>query len=46
MLKQEKQGKQCTFALLLGYGATAVNPYMAFETIDEMVKEGEIEGVD
>jgi glutamate synthase (NADPH) large chain len=25
------------FALLVGYGATAVNPYLAFETIEEMV---------
>ncbi len=28
------------FALLLGYGAVVVNPYMAFETIHEMVREG------
>ncbi|MFW6151938.1 MAG: glutamate synthase large subunit [Verrucomicrobiota bacterium] len=27
-------------ALLLGYGATAVNPYLAFETIAELTKEG------
>lgn len=33
------------FALLLGYGATAVNPYLAFETIEYMVNEGDIEGV-
>lgn len=33
------------FALLLGYGATAVNPYLAFETIENMVIEGDIEGV-
>jgi glutamate synthase (ferredoxin) len=25
------------FALLLGYGATAVNPYVAFETLDDML---------
>ncbi|MBV7271384.1 glutamate synthase large subunit [Clostridium sp. PL3] len=34
------------FALLIGYGATAVNPYLAFETIDEMVKDKDITGVD
>ncbi len=28
------------FALLLGYGATAINPYMAFETIFDMVEQG------
>ncbi|MFI3238991.1 MAG: glutamate synthase large subunit [Bacteroidales bacterium] len=27
------------FALLLGYGASAVNPYMAFAVINDMVKE-------
>lgn len=34
------------FALLIGYGATAVNPYIAFETISELVKDKEIQGVD
>ncbi len=28
------------FCLLIGYGASAVNPYLAFETIAEMVKSG------
>lgn len=27
------------FALLLGYGASAINPYMAYSVIDQMVKE-------
>ena len=27
------------FALLLGYGATAVNPYMAYETLYDMVEQ-------
>ncbi|MFI3317932.1 MAG: glutamate synthase large subunit [Rikenellaceae bacterium] len=27
------------FALLLGYGASAINPYMAYATIDEMIKD-------
>ncbi len=26
------------FALLLGYGAAAINPYLVFETIEDMVK--------
>jgi len=30
------------FALLFGYGASVVNPYMAFAAIDELVKSGEI----
>jgi glutamate synthase (NADPH/NADH) large chain len=33
-------------ALLLGYGAGAVNPYLAFESIHAMVREGTITGVD
>ncbi|MGL5313005.1 MAG: glutamate synthase large subunit [Peptostreptococcaceae bacterium] len=28
------------FALLIGYGATAINPYLAFETIDGLAREG------
>ena len=27
-------------ALLIGYGAGAVNPYLAFETIDDMIRSG------
>ncbi|PIF06184.1 MAG: glutamate synthase large subunit [Draconibacterium sp.] len=30
------------FALLLGYGASVVNPYLAFAAIDYIVKEGKI----
>jgi glutamate synthase (ferredoxin) len=32
------------FALLVGYGASAVNPYLAFETIHDQVKLGLIPG--
>jgi glutamate synthase (ferredoxin) len=34
------------FALLIGYGCSAVNPYLAFETIDGMIREGLLAGVD
>jgi glutamate synthase (NADPH/NADH) large chain len=27
------------FALLIGYGAGAINPYLAFETLDDMIRE-------
>jgi glutamate synthase (NADPH/NADH) large chain len=27
-------------ALLIGYGAGAVNPYLAFETLDDMIRQG------
>lgn len=30
------------FALLLGYGASVINPYMAFAVLDDLCKRGEI----
>ncbi len=32
------------FCLLIGYGASAINPYLAFETIDDQVRLGMIPG--
>jgi glutamate synthase (ferredoxin) len=32
-------------ALLLGYGAGAVNPYLAFETLDDMIRHRVITGI-
>src|SRR5262249_49587088 len=33
-------------ALLLGFGAGVVNPYLAFETIAQLIDEGQLPGVD
>jgi glutamate synthase (ferredoxin) len=33
-------------ALLIGYGAGAINPYLAFETLDDMIREGLLPRVD
>ena len=33
-------------ALLLGYGAAAVNPYLAFETVEDLVTRGALTGID
>ncbi|MEY3407605.1 MAG: hypothetical protein RL038_666 [Actinomycetota bacterium] len=33
-------------ALLIGFGAAAVNPYLALETVEDMVRRGELTGVD
>ena len=33
-------------ALLIGYGAAAVNPYLAMETVEDMTRTGAITGVD
>lgn len=30
-------------ALLIGYGASAINPYMAFAVLDDLVKRGEVQ---
>ena len=33
-------------ALLLGYGAGAINPYLAFETLDDMIRRDMLPGLD
>src|SRR5438270_727977 len=33
-------------ALLLGYGAAAVNPYLAFESIEDLIRDGVLTGVE
>ncbi len=32
-------------ALLLGYGAGAINPYIAFESISDLIREGQLPGI-
>jgi glutamate synthase (ferredoxin) len=34
------------FALLIGYGCSAINPYLAFESLDEMIREGLLVNLD
>jgi len=34
------------FALLVGYGAGAINPYLAFESIEDIIRRGNLAGVD
>ncbi|CAM3645903.1 glutamate synthase large subunit [Cohnella lubricantis] len=33
------------FALLLGYGVSAVNPYLAFETLDDLIRQGRLRNI-
>jgi glutamate synthase (NADPH/NADH) large chain len=33
-------------ALLLGYGAAAVNPYLAFESVEDLIRDGVLTGVE
>jgi len=34
------------FSVLLGYGANAINPYLAFETLDDMIQTGMLPAMD
>ncbi|MFA7405651.1 MAG: glutamate synthase large subunit [Pelobacteraceae bacterium] len=34
------------FAVLLGYGVNAINPYLAFESLDDMIQQGMLPGID
>ena len=34
------------FCTLIGYGCAAINPYLAFETLGDMIKQGLLTGVD
>ena len=34
------------FAMLIGYGCGAINPYLAFETMESMIAQGSVVGVD
>jgi glutamate synthase (ferredoxin) len=34
------------FALLIGYGAGAINPYLAFETLDDLVRQRQLTSVE
>jgi glutamate synthase (ferredoxin) len=34
------------FALLIGYGCSAINPYLAYETLDDMIHQGMLPNLD
>src|SRR5213079_1444227 len=34
------------FALLIGYGCSAISPYLAFETLDDMIRQGTLLNLD
>ncbi|MDQ2798960.1 MAG: glutamate synthase large subunit, partial [Armatimonadota bacterium] len=34
------------FAVLIGYGVGAINPYLAFETLDDMIRQGLLRDID
>ena len=46
LIVETGEARECHhMALLVGYGAAAINPYLAFETIDELINEGEVQGI-
>ena len=47
LLVETGEARECHhMALLVGYGAAVVNPYLAFETIAELLADGEVQDVD
>jgi glutamate synthase (ferredoxin) len=34
------------YSLLIGYGCGAINPYLAFETLDDLIRQGLLTGID
>ena len=34
------------FSLLIGYGAGAINPYLAFESLDDMIQRGQLKEIE
>ena len=41
------EARECHhMALLVGYGAAVINPYLAFETIEELLLDGELQDID
>ncbi|RAY16474.1 glutamate synthase large subunit [Actinomadura craniellae] len=41
------EARECHhMALLIGYGASAINPYLALETVEDLVRTGAITGID
>jgi glutamate synthase (NADPH/NADH) large chain len=47
LIIETAEARECHhMALLIGYGASAVNPYLAIETVVDLVHTGAIEGLD
>ena len=46
LIVETGEARECHhMALLVGYGAAVINPYLAFETIEQLVVDGEIQGL-
>ena len=46
LIVETGEARECHhMALLVGYGAAVINPYLAFETIEQLVVDGELQGL-
>ena len=47
LIVESGEARECHhMALLVGYGAAVINPYLAFETIEELRADGEVQEID
>ena len=47
LIVETGEARECHhMALLVGYGAAVINPYLAFETIEELRADGEVQEID
>ncbi|WP_067475926.1 glutamate synthase large subunit [Actinomadura hibisca] len=47
LVVETAEARECHhMALLIGYGASAINPYLALETVEDLIKTGALTGVD
>ena len=47
LIVESGEARECHhMALLVGYGAAVINPYLAFETIEELRADGEVQDID
>ncbi|MGI5168922.1 glutamate synthase large subunit [Spirillospora sp. CA-253888] len=47
LVVETAEARECHhMALLIGYGASAINPYLALETVEDLIKTGALTGID
>ena len=47
LIVETGEARECHhMALLIGYGAAVISPYLAFETIEELLADGEVQEID
>ena len=47
LIVETGEARECHhMALLVGYGAAVINPYLVFETLEELLADGEVQDID